>query len=305
MTLAERESWLSKVTYSSFRYWGALVNQSFQRWHLLFHVSVLAFGILACGTASAEIVGITYTGSASGGSVVSIDETTGEVTTLGSSGIIFANSLARSPNGVIYTIGRASDSVTYRLYSVDHSTGAGTPGPSVTLPGTSPDADALAFSPSGTLHAMDLNDNLYTVDVSTGVGTFLSHVGVLGQPIGINGMAFAADGTLYGWGVERFGLIRINPTTGAFTDVSSTAGAGAFIQGLAFGSDGTLYGARTALWRINTATGVATSLAADPLGDIRGIVFVPEPSSLLLVGWGSLLLLFVQQRQRLVGARAH
>lgn len=251
-----------------------------------------------CPPAAADFLAITYSNQPAGGAVLRINEANGDVSTVGFSGVVLANDLARGPNGIFYTSGITAGNFDRRLFTIDPLTGIGTPGPKLDLPGSEPLVDAMAFSPSGELLVMDFNDNLYKVDLSSGQGAFLSHVGALGSPIGINAMAFSANGILYGWGVERLGLHVIDPATGAFTDVSSAAGPSALIQGMDFASNGILYGGYNDFRRINTSTGVATFQPSDTISNIRGLAYIPEASSLLLTSLAAIGVLGVGARNR-------
>ena len=247
---------------------------------------LLCVGVVPLTHASAaDLIGVAYNGVARTIDTFRINPQTGNGSAIGPSGVALLNDLARSPDGTIWTAGLVYGDLQHHwLIRIDPFTGAGAPGPMLNYGGVDAEsADALAFSPAGQLFAVSLNDYLFRINLSTGAGTLVGRIGVAGSPIGVQAIAFAPNGTLYGWGVERYGLVTIDPQTAAFTDVSASYGGGGFIQGMTFGEDGVLYGARDVLYRINTSTGAATQIGAgDGFQDVRGIAVIPEPSLMAL-----------------------
>jgi len=222
-----------------------------------------------------RLIGVRWSNSFTAQNTFEIDPVTGTGAALpGATGYIFLNSLASDLQGTLWSQGTAPGFVDY-LLTIDPTTGVATAGPLLDLGGDWLDIKSMAVSPSGQLYGMEFNDNLFVIDTSTGVGTHIGKVGVPGYPIGIQGMAFAPDGTLYGWGVERYGLITIDPHTAAYADVSPTGGPSANVLNLAVAADGTLYGARNYLYTIDRTTGVPTQIGTgDGFDDLRGIDFV-------------------------------
>jgi hypothetical protein len=254
--------------------------------------------------AHGAILGVSYSNpSPAHGMTFMIDESTGTGASVGPSNINFLNSLARDKNNVFWSAGMPNGDLRNHLISIDPVTGAGSVGPLLNFGAYDTYISALAISPSNVLYGMATNDYLFTIDTQTGMGTFVGQVDH--YQIGIQAMAFAPDGTLYGWGVMNYGLITINPATGAFTDVNPSVGA-SDIQGMTFGPDGTLYGVRDSLYRIDKTTGITTRISSGGgFADVRGIAFmpVPEPSTLALLGIGALGLPGYAWRRRRLAAR--
>jgi hypothetical protein len=103
-------------------------------------------------------------------------------------------------------------------------------------------------------------------------------------------MSFSADGTLYAWDIgasgngDGFGLIKLATDGSGFTDVNPAIGTpGPEIQSIEFSPRGTLYGANDRLFTINLASGAWTPVGSETFDwDIRGIAYIPEPTTLLL-----------------------
>lgn len=264
---------------------------------------IIAIIVLGASIVHADLIGFSYNAWK-----YSLDTTTGAGTQVFRVSELNPNDIAYR-NGLIYGQGLSYGS----LYSVDLGTGAATQlFSSLSYNSTTFIANAMAFSPSGTLYA-EKGPALYTIDLATGAVTFVGNnkpTGSFDNFAGSYGMAFSPGGTLYGWDVDGSqGLVTINTSNGNATRVG-TAGAAADIQSLAFAPDGTLYGARRYLYTIDPATGVPTQVGsagindpADPFyptiiggADIRGLAFVPEPGSFALVGIG--LLSFLRRRRQ-------
>ena len=111
-------------------------------------------------------------------------------------------------------------------------------------------------------------------------------------------MEFSRSGTLYGWDVgasgrgDGFGLVTLATDGSGYTDVNPVIGTpGAEIQSIAFGPDGTLYGASNRLFTINLSTGAWSPVDNETFDwDIRGIAYIPEPSSGIHLMFGLILL---------------
>jgi hypothetical protein len=136
-------------------------------------------------------------------------------------------------------------------------------------------------------------DELVTVNLNTGAVTTIGSTGFSGV------QALAANGTtLYAWDVSA-GLLTVDSGSGLATDVNTQAPGNPNIQALDFGAGG-LYGARNELYTIDTGTGVITLVGSGGYTDIRGIAtgVVPEPMTLLTVGFGAALLLLRHRTAR-------
>ena len=253
----------------------------------------------------AALVGIGF-----GGSVYSINETTGAGTLLGSSGFGGTNSMARNSAGILYS---ATPSL---LITINPVTGVGTL--ATTLSGFGAEGlsiRGLAFSSTGVLYAVNnggspgdttTNDLLYTINASTGAMTLVGTMAFTG----VQSLTFSSGGTLYGFDGGG-GLITIDPLTAAATDVNLTIGAsGNDIQTIAFSPGGTLYGGRNNLFTIDLTTGASTLVGGGSGGtfvDVRGMEFlaaagpgpvpVPEPGTMALLGIGVVGLGFYRRRR--------
>jgi hypothetical protein len=247
---------------------------------------VIATAALVVPVAShSAIIGIEWDGE-----VFTIDETTGGGSLVGSSGYIQTNAMARNSAGTLYSEGDTSSA----LITIDPSTGAGTLATPLTQ--VFGGYRAFAFSPGDVLYANNgcscgANNELYTIDVSTGAITL---VGTIPFP-GVQALTFSPGGVLYGWdaGPEDgagAGLIVIDPLTANAVDVNPGVGGSYDIQTIAFSPDGVLYGANDSLFTIDLTTGAQTLVGNGPYTDIRGMEFIPEPGTGLLVIVGLLSL---------------
>ena len=246
-----------------------------------------------------------------GGSVYSINETTGAGALLGSSGFGATNSMARHSAGTLYSATPAS------LITINPVTGAGTLAPALSGFGAEGlSIRGLAFSSAGVLYAVNnggspgdttTNDLLYTINASTGAMTLIGTMAFAG----VQALAFSSGSTLYGFDSNGGGLITIDPLTAAATDVNpAIGGSGNDIQTIAFSSGGTLYGGRDNLFTIDLTTGASTLVGGGSGGtfvDVRGMEFlaaaapvpvpVPEPGTLALLGIGVVGLGFCRRKR--------
>ena len=151
---------------------------------------------------------------------------------------------------------------------------------------------AMGFSPQGTLYAVgDCNPDpvtfeciadkdfnaLYKVNVQTGAFT---RIGPTRAPQFFMDLTFDSHGTMLGVtttvnpSTTPAILYRINPATARATKLFTLTGSNA-VMGLAFGRDGTPYGTdftpTSHLYRIDTTTGVETTIAALPFGSSSGL----------------------------------
>lgn len=213
----------------------------------------------------------------------SIDESDGSGSAIGVAvGTDNLNSGAIDGGGTIYSVTRAMD----RLILIQ-ADGSSSLGPELDR---AIDARGIAFSSAGVLFAIEGefgfdDDILVTIDVATGA---VSNIGSMGIDQ-VQALAFAPDGTLYGWDGNA-GLLTVDPSTGAATDVNGAVGGTFAIQAIEFGPDGTLYGAQNELFTISLADGSTVTVGSGSYSDVRGLAFVPEPGSGLLVLGGLLAL---------------
>jgi hypothetical protein len=243
-------------------------------------IVVIMLAVCRCATAAYDLVGVGWHDLNS--PIYRLDSSTGSAQFVGSSGAGSLNALACDSSGVIYAAG-ASD----RLYTINPQTGAASLAATISLGSQAVQIRALAFAPDGTLYALEngmgtsqttTNDEIWTINESTGVGAFVG----LTNLFGIQAMEFGPNGTLYGWdcgntGSNGFGLVTIDPVTGAATDVNPAIGGTADVQSITFRPDGSMVGGGFSLFSINPMTGAQTFTGSTG-NDLRGFVYIPEPT---------------------------
>jgi|SRR5579864_465329 len=238
--------------------------------------------VLALGSAtSASATPLIYVeGSAS--ALATLNPTTGAITEIGPTSVLLGG--LGFVGGTLY--GLAGD---MNLYSVNTSTAALTLiGP---YTGNFNGGGAMGSSSDGTLYSTNGVGDLWTVDPTSGAATL---VGNMGLSTNSNPSGDGGSGLYVTSGSD---LIQINRTTGAGTVI----GAGSYtdIFGLAY-LNGTMYATDahdTAIYSINLANGQSTFVAnyGSGLGFIEAAAVpnsapVPEPSSIVLLGLGGLVL---------------
>lgn len=229
-------------------------------------VQALAAGaMLACaGVAGAhEIIAVSW-----GGVIYNINPHDGTGSFLNLEGTYTSlNSMAKAPNGDVYA---ASDNT---LLLVDQDTGVLSP--IVTMNFNTASIRGMAFDTNGRLYAYNDEstfDYLYSIDVNTG------NVTLIGQAnhSGVQGFAINSRGDAYAFDVFE-GLLTVNLSTGATTDVSGSNNGGAgIIQCLAFDAADQLYGARDALYTISVNDGSFALVGSGGYSDVRGMEFKHE-----------------------------
>lgn len=197
------------------------------------------------------VTGVLYAGRGTGvPNIYTVNPVTGVGTLVGSTGLGLAavGDLAFNAAGVLYASvnivgdgGTGSDN----LATINLSTGAATViGP---YGGGLEGMEAISFDSGGQLwgardnHAGLGTPGLYTINTTTGAATLVAPI--VGA-VSITSLQWACDGTLYGGSGRSSGgatdggrLVRINPTTGAFTfvgGVAATGAGGTSLGGLAF-----------------------------------------------------------------------
>lgn len=170
----------------------------------------------------------------------------------------------------------------------------------------------LSFQPgTGVLYACQSVNHvgtLYTINTATGAGTVINSTMSIDDA---SGMAFAPDGSLYildtgagGTSNPPAELHKLDPTTGGIlstitTNLSlgNTAGMEFDPQtGALYVGDGDLYGTNS-LYTLDIQTGVFTLVGPTGIpggtvnmgGGLAGLVIVPEPTTIMLLGLGLLV----------------
>jgi hypothetical protein len=218
---------------------------------------LLLAAVLTAPIASAQdMIAVSWSGG-----VYALDSYTGTTTFLGT-GMFGQNALARDDQGGLWSTERSTGQTgsVYSLTSIDPGTGAAT----VITPNF-PDVRAFASAGGTLLWAISNTspDQLITIDVTTSQVTTIGPTGYTA----VQCLA-AVDGVLYAWD-NNFGLLTIDPSTGAATDVDPAVGGNSDMQWLARRSDGQLVGGQNGLYEIDPSTGVATQIGSG-LIDTRG-----------------------------------
>ena len=233
-------------------------------------------------TRAASLLGVTFFD----GAVWEVDPLTASAGQLQPFSRARLNSLAAHA-GLLHSV----SNTTGELISIDPATGLVVQTLALDLGPLGVDVRGLAFSPDGSLFAINRlpQVSLHEIDLSTGRGTLVGNLNSAFQAL-----EFSPSGVLYGWSFSS-GLVVINSLSGAITDVSPLT-VGEPMQSLAFDMDGTLYGILNGadfgrftgleIHTIDVTTGVSTLLSFTGQGgpSLRGIAFVPEPGLSLLLG---------------------
>lgn len=223
--------------------------------------------LLFSQAAAAQVLAVDWDGLA-----YTVDEDTGEITFLASTGLININSLARDAGGRLVGAGHVPSNV---LFEIDPLTG----GASVFHYAFLNSIRGLAFSPTDTLYAVDAPSpvvrDLYVLDLSAPVGStsikqFIGRCNVQS----IQGLTFRDDGTLYAWD-GAFGLMVVDPATARCSDVNDRVDGHTFIQSLFFDRSGRLFGIGDDFYTLDLQSGAAHLLAnlALPGQSLRGAEF--------------------------------
>jgi hypothetical protein len=224
----------------------------------------------------------------SNGEIGKVQVSTGQVTLVGNAGVVLTD-IAFDPNGNLYGVSFTD------LYKIDKTTGVATDLGTIAN-GAGVNFNALVFGTNGVLYAAGTTStHLYSINIGTVTATNLGNVGADSG----GDLAFVG-GNLY-LSSSSDHLIRINnpsgPATG--TDIGPIGYPNVF--GLASPDGATLYGvAGTQVLKIDPSTGQGT-LVSDYGGQglhqaygesfISEAVAAPEPSSIVVAGLGSAILL--------------
>ncbi len=236
------------------------------------------------------------------GEFTHIDPTLGQVAPTRTGLPDHLQSLAWSPDGTLLA-GREG-----KLYTLDPLTGS-----TLLFLATDVDFRGMAFSASGDLYVTGGEssepDTLRIINIEDGVCRSL---GVLWGAVNeIQGLVFSPEGVLYGVVPHdhtggTYDLVTIDLDDAETHLIRSHIGVD-LSQSLAFTPDGRLYG----LGETDGLDGVISSFARlDPhtgeiigpvftfAGDYRGLELVPEPATVLLLGFGGVMLLSRPKQSR-------
>ena len=241
----------------------------------------------------AEVLyGFEQLGQLAGSRLVKFDVQNGQVTDTLSSPVLgywFQSGTFDDRTGTLYTWEENTDS----LFTLDLNTGLPTIiGGSGALPGDVY-VSCLAINPiTNDMFAMSYNGNLYQVDKTNGHRTFIGDVSSVNYS---HGLAFSPDGVLYcsdTIGTNSSKLFTINTETAEASFVAAIPRD--YVVSIDFDMNGILYGAENGtdqLGIIDITNGQWTSICTVEDG-IFGMAFgaVPEPATLLLLGFGGLLI---------------
>jgi len=250
---------------------------------LALYIPVLCFGLPA--PALADFIAVEQFGQ---GTVVRINESTGERQVIGLTGIGGVQNLARDPSGVLYTLGPELPGTQRSLYTIDAVTGVATE--LVPLSGPLRLSAALAFSAdTGLLYAVardavTLVHTLFTIDPRTGVTAAVGPLGLRGLlTFNVTALDFSPEGILYGHTGSPTGtlypgpgLFTVDTTTGEATVVTSIGLPPLWVQTIAFAPDGTLWAAGLVFAKMDRNTGQVIGPELSTLRFMSGMAFLDE-----------------------------
>jgi PEP-CTERM motif len=244
------------------------------------------------------------------GNVFSIDTSSGSYTQLGSSSLLFAHSLSRTPDGALHVI--ASEGGSTQLFEIDgQSYQPVLPGIEIVL---DRNGGGLAFSSNAVGYSVGRvvgpHPILTRIELDSRTS---SSVDFIQSDFDLSGLVFRDDGMLMSVAMDYNGvpgqqatLVEINPSDASIRTIAALSGMSAReLGGLVITNEGAYFvGARetsdvSEIWSIDLYTG-QHSLRSTVTGivGLSGVAApIPEPSVALLLGLG--LVALAAQRRRI------
>jgi len=232
-------------------------------------------------------------GGTNNGVLYNVDPTTGEATNPRETGLRDLLGLGLSPQGTLFALQYEDEFYPSggSIYAIDARAGTatliGSPRLARGMRGLAWDGETsslLSYFPYLGAGAGDL----IRIDPGTGVGTTVGPVGWL------TGLAMDHEGTL--WGLTQSELVVIDKTSGQTVGSTPLSDPLWGVVGFAFDESGRAFlsppsvGGSSVLYALDTSSGMLTAIG--PTGVEHGLtslVYVPEPSALLLGALGVLL----------------
>ena len=262
--------------------------------HYIFLVNIfLFFDMEHCVQAT-----MLYGSDSDTGALYLIDTTTAESVEVGSFGVsgYMAGLAYDADNDIMY----GTTTSTNKLYSIDYSTG------SATFIGdlNASYMHSLAYDNStntlfGAYGGFDEYEGLYQIDVTTGNATFIGNIDNYSDSI--HGLAIHPET------YDLYGVLGGRGSTKALFQIDKNTGTGTLLyeydipnfSSLAFMSDCTLYATDNwsgNLYTLDISNGSTNLIGNTGLGNPLGLTSIPEPTTMVLLGFGCLSLFSRKKR---------
>jgi sugar lactone lactonase YvrE len=232
---------------------------------------------------------ILYGISISAKTLMTIDTQTGTATTIGSLGVNSMEGLAYDSD-TDRLLGVSYDNY---LYNINRTTGAATRigllgggAQLVQFPGLEYDSvsHTIFLTTSPFYAAGKYTSSLYRVNPSTGAATKVANLP--GNTI-VDGLAYNPNThVMYGVSSATYKIYTINTATAALTKIGNVGVSLIYTEAAYNAASDTLYwtdAGRGGLYCRNMTTGAGGLIGGSGLYEVRGLTFVPEPTSVLLL----------------------